>query len=855
VPPDGRVSANIAFVGEGPGFWEDRQGRAFIGRSGKIYERLLASVGLKRQQVWTTNAAMCMPEKLPKKGLSLKKCKEVSVNRCKSRLLRELKRVRPKVIVAFGNLAMKSILGFEGIQKRHGSLHVVNLDAIGREPRPGDFAPNNITYVIPLFHPAYMLRGKSGYYPIVAQKLAHAKYLLEGGQPTAWRELFVSPYGFDVEKKVEMLEEAVEYVLKNDTKICIDYEADGTSPLHSNVTVFGFGVKELGLGLAVSVLQWHAKLKKYVFSWPQHLWERVVSCIQRIQESKLAKWFHNFGYDVIMGRRFTKVNGKIGDTIVLSNLYQNDVLNSLGFRCASDLLIAPWKDDLHVREKKLGVRDEDLQSYNCKDTIFDVSIVGPLVEKVNKRCMGHLLEKQMNNTEMARRASLHGLPVNKVTLDTIRRDYTDERDKRLNLIIRSMQEEQQEQPFNDYIRATRAKPEKHKHIPLEKFNPRSAEQSRFFLYEHLGLRPLYFTAGGAEEDEEKKKPSHSYKSVLEYLELPLVKTYVEYWEYGYVLTNVLKAYAGSISNNNAFHQLWLYSSWSANSQKGTRFTSFPNIQNVEKKIRRMFEAPPGFVWLGVDLSQVEYRVASCLAGIPELLTLFNTVYFDEEKEEWKKYDGKYDGHSLVAEVVFGDAFRKAPLNKKKALRTLVKRVVYALFYGALASKIYHTLRRDRRVSTSVRAILNEDRIEKIRSGFGQRFPQWDTWADKEEYLLKTFGFQIYPPCDRRGYVPLADIAGVVKPTELRNVPIQRSAGDIVSEMMWQVELEADKQNLDGRFSIHLHDAGYWLAPIDHAKRLLRVINKAFDTVLYSYEGKDVRIYGQGGVGRTVMDVG
>jgi len=835
--------------------WEERQRKAFIGRSGKIYDRLLESVGLKRREVWTTNAAMCMPAKLPNRGFSLAKCKQVTIEQCRPRLIRELRRVRPKVIVTFGALALNSIVGIESIQKRHGSLHIVNLDALDRDPKPGDFAPNNVTYVIPLYHPAFMLRGRSGYFPIVAQKIVHAKYLMDGGEPTAWRELFVTPYGHGIEDKIHKLEQLTDLIIDNKTRICIDYEADGTSPLHSNPTVFGFGVLEYGLGVAISILQWDALNKQYVFSWPQHLWERVVSCIQRIQESSVDKWFHNFSYDVIMGRRFTPVNGNIGDTIVLSNLYQNDVLNALGFRCGSDLLIPAWKDDLHKRERKKGVNDADLLSYNAKDTIFDIGIVQPLVEKVNSRCMGHLVEKQMNNTELARRASIHGLPIERNTLETIRRDYKDERDKRVGLMVRSMQEAEQEEPFNDYLRAQRVNPDTHKHISLDLFNPRAPSQSRFFLYEHLGLRPLYFTAGGAEEDEEKKKPSHSYKSVLEYLELPLVKTYVEYWEYGYVLTNVLRAYANSIVNNRAMRQLWMFPSWSANSQKGTRFTSFPNVQNVEKKIRKIFEAPAGYVWLGIDLSQVEYRIASCLAGIPELLTLFNTVYFDEDKEEWKKYDGNFDGHSLVAETVFGEAFSKAPLAKKKALRTLVKRVVYALFYGALASKIYHTLRRDRRVNTAVRAILDEERIERIRSGFSRRFSQWDEWADNEEYLLKTFGYQVYPPCDRRGYVPIADVAGVVKPTELRNVPIQRSAGDVVSEMMWIAEIEGEKRNLGARFSVHLHDAAYWLTPRETAKEMLEIVNRAFDTVLYSYGGSEVRIYGQGGLGRTVADVG
>lgn len=855
VPPDGRISAEIAFVGEGPGFWEARHGKAFIGRSGKIYERLLANVGLKRKEVWTTNAAMCLPEKLPAKGLSLAKCKKVTCAHCAPRLIRELQSVGPKVIITFGAMALKALTGKDGIQARHGALHVINLNRIGKLFKPGDFSSRAITYVIPLYHPAFLLRGKAGFYPIVAQKVVHARYLMDGGSPTLWRELYITPYGRNVEKRIELLEEFTDQILSKKYPICIDYEADGNKSQFSQPTVFGVGCVEMGLGIAVSVLQWDRLQKHYVCSWNTEQWKRVQRCIQRIQEGQNSKWFHNNPYDVTMGRRFFPMNGKLGDTIVTGTLYQHDVHNTLGFRAQADLLIPAWKHDLKIREKAHGVKDAELLSYNCGDTIFDMGIVAPLVEKINIRKMGHLVNKQMRSTELARRASLNGLPVNRDTLEEIRTTYKAERDGRREKMYVSMIEAERHEEFNTYLKSKRANPKKFKEIGLENFNPRSAWHSRFFLYEHLGLRPLYFTAGGAEEDEAKKYPSHSYKSVLEYMEVPLVRSYVEFWEFGYVITNVLRAYANNLYRHPLLRQLWLGVDWSANSQKGTRFTSFPNVQNVEKKIRKIFQAPPGFVWLGIDLSQVEYRVAACLAGIPELLTLFNDVYFDENKEEWKKYDGRYDGHSMVAESVFGAQFTQAPLSRKKALRTLVKRVVYALFYGAMASKIFHTLRRDRRVNAEVRAILSEKKIEIIRSGFAKRFPQWDLWADNEELLLKSYGFQVYPPLDRRGYVPLADIAGIVKPTELRNVPIQRCAGEVVNDMMWTAEMEAEEKGLDSRFSLHLHDAAYWLVAIDHAKPMLEIVNRAFDIVLTGYNEKQVRLYGQGGLGLTVADVG
>lgn len=855
VPPDGKVSAKLACIGEGPGFWETQRERAFYGRSGKIYERALQAIAFTRAEVWTSNAAMCMPDKIPEKKLSKLAVKKATAKQCRSRLIRELRRVHPKVILALGSLALESLTGYPSVQKRHGALHVVNLERMQGDYKPGDFAESQLTYVIPHFHPAYMLRGNPGYFPGLVQKLLHAKYLIDGGSPTVWREVHVTPYGLDVEENVRKLEELTQYILDKNCPICIDFEADSEKAKKASATVFGFGCLELNVGVSVSILQWNPLTKRYAHCWPVDLWERVERCIKLLQESDVAKWFHNFIYDVVMGRRYFHLNGKIGDTLALDYVYQSDILHNLGMVTGRELLAPAWKDDLKVREKKHGVSDLDLNSYNCKDTILDLHAISGLIERINGRGVAHLVEKQLQRSELARRAALHGLPVSKAIYKEIEHDWRDARDTRLRNMIDAIKDENAEQALNDFVAGLAKNPKKHKWISADKFNPRASRQGRWFLYEFLKLRCLYLTEGGTDKDEEKKVPSHSYKAVLDYLNVPLVKDYVEYFEFGHVITGVLATYRRNFDYDALMRSLWLLVDWSAGNQKGPRFTSFPNVQNIEKKIRRIFVAPTGYVWVGVDLSQVEYRIAACFAAIPELLHLFNDIYFDEHKEPWKKLDPAYDGHSLVATIVFSNAFTDAPTEIKEAFRTLVKRVVFALFYGALPDKIYHTLRRDRRISASVRAVLTKERIEKIHAGFSKRFQEWDTWADSEESFIKANGFQIFPPLNRKNFVPLADVAGILKPTELRNVPIQRAAGDIVADMMWAVEQVIDKEDLDARFSIHLHDAAYWLTRADQADHLITVVNDKFDITLRNYNDVPVHIFGQASKGPSVKSVG
>ena len=61
VPGEGPANARIFFIGEGPGFHEDRQGRPFVGASGQYLEQLLESIGLKRTDVYITNVVKCRP--------------------------------------------------------------------------------------------------------------------------------------------------------------------------------------------------------------------------------------------------------------------------------------------------------------------------------------------------------------------------------------------------------------------------------------------------------------------------------------------------------------------------------------------------------------------------------------------------------------------------------------------------------------------------------------------------------------------------------------------------------------------------------------------------------------------------
>ena len=113
VPGEGNVNARVLFIGEGPGFHEDRQGRPFVGPAGQFLDELLGSINLKRGDVFITNVVKCRPpgnrDPLPEE-----------ISACDSYLDRQIAAIKPQVIVTLGRYSMAKFFGGETISSIHG---------------------------------------------------------------------------------------------------------------------------------------------------------------------------------------------------------------------------------------------------------------------------------------------------------------------------------------------------------------------------------------------------------------------------------------------------------------------------------------------------------------------------------------------------------------------------------------------------------------------------------------------------------------------------------------------------------------------------------------------------------------
>lgn len=141
----GPVPADIMIIGEGPGAQEDEQGLPFVGKAGQLLTKILESVGIQREKdVYIANTVKCRPpgnrDPLP-----------AEVSACRDYLIRQVQLVQPKILLLLGAPSLKNVLGPDhAISKVRGQWFKAEVNYM-----------DDPLYIMPLFHPAYLLRNQS----------------------------------------------------------------------------------------------------------------------------------------------------------------------------------------------------------------------------------------------------------------------------------------------------------------------------------------------------------------------------------------------------------------------------------------------------------------------------------------------------------------------------------------------------------------------------------------------------------------------------------------------------------------------------------------------------------------------
>ena len=155
VPGSGPIPCDLMLIGEAPGKNEDEQGLPFVGRSGALLDQLLADIKLTRDDVYITNVVKCRPPEN-------RDPTPTEVATCGDFLFRQIELVNPRVIVTLGKFAMARWFSGMTISKIRGQ-------AISESGR----------WIMPVFHPAYVLRTRLTNLPLIEADFAQIANLLE----------------------------------------------------------------------------------------------------------------------------------------------------------------------------------------------------------------------------------------------------------------------------------------------------------------------------------------------------------------------------------------------------------------------------------------------------------------------------------------------------------------------------------------------------------------------------------------------------------------------------------------------------------------------------------------------------
>ncbi|MCK4777852.1 MAG: uracil-DNA glycosylase [Actinomycetia bacterium] len=132
----GSENAEILFVGEAPGYYEDIKGEPFVGKAGKLLDKLLNSIGMSRKDVYIANVLKCRP---PNNRNPLPE----EIEECRPYLKQQIKIIKPKVVCTLGNFATRLILG----------------EKLGITSLRGKKFEGDGYFIFPTFHPAAVLRN------------------------------------------------------------------------------------------------------------------------------------------------------------------------------------------------------------------------------------------------------------------------------------------------------------------------------------------------------------------------------------------------------------------------------------------------------------------------------------------------------------------------------------------------------------------------------------------------------------------------------------------------------------------------------------------------------------------------
>lgn len=556
----GSRKSEIMIIGEAPGEREDASHEAFVGPSGKLLTELLEEAGIAREDCYITNVAKCRPP-------SNRQPEPAEIKVCVSEYLsKEFEKVDPRWVLLLGNSALRGVVGRSGITKYRGTVYQLGEKAQG-------FAA---------YHPAYAIRNPRHLAPLRADIQAFGRLIRGEASPAG-------PSKVRIVRTKQGLRELRER-LSNADEIAFDFETsdEGTNKKNHKYhrpwepegapVVISFSVEE---GQAYVVPLWHAE-SPWVNSW-----EAVLRFLKPALERKVKTIAHNGKFDC----QWAQWNGvyieETFDTMLAGHMIDENRLK--GLKPMSQILLGADAYDLELKDIH-NIPLRELAKYAGKDTDYTLRLYHILREELKERTrVARVFMKLMMPASNAlTRVEGHGL-----WLDMARAQRV--------LVRLEKTKEKKRQKLLKYV------PVYHREI----MNFNSHPQVTHWLFTDLKLPILERT---------KKKAPSANESVLLRLarEHPAAKLLLEYREAKGHLEKVTSWVKAADSKDRVHTTYKLFGTVT-----GRLSSVEPNLQQVPREgvMRSCFGAPPGWVFIEADYSQIELRLAAMTANETTMLRI------------------------------------------------------------------------------------------------------------------------------------------------------------------------------------------------------------------------------------------
>lgn len=766
----GSKESRIVLVTDYPDRIDDAEGIPLLGHAGKMVGSILAACGLKRSDIYITNAIKCFLDKEDVKAVSKEtKC-------CRKYLVDEIKEINPVVIGTLGAHALKSVLNRTGLTKIKNNVF---------------FSEEFNCKVVPVYHPNYILRN------------AHEYSSLDSGIRTIVKESESREIDTSARAKATYLtattREHVEKIitaLEKQDKFVFDLETSSLDYFQAKILCVAVSWKEC-FG---AVIPWK------LLNENEDLCRRFVAILQ----SDKLKINHNIKFDLqVLKANKICAKGPYFDTMLAHHLIDENTKHGLDELTLKYLDLGEYWDDLEkvktkiCKEQKVSKEDfsyalippDVLYPYAAKDADATFRLYSYFVKELERQNLTEFFKKHtMAFMPVLMYMEFKGIAIDREQLKKLidetdikildlenalfsNEDVKKYEDGRKSVAIRKLAKKYEESKVLK-TRYPNGAEEYAKTVMKEsewKFNFKSPKQLQELFFKQMRLKPVKETPTGLSTDEEVLLELSEKQGIA------FAKQLIEYRGLVKYCSTYLKAVYEKSEHDGRIHTTYLQHA----TVSGRIASRDPNLQNIPrdaKDFKDCFISDPGYSFVKSDLAQAEFRCWAHFSGDQDMIRDIGLV--DQGLLA--------DIHKQSASDVFGIPVEEVT----KEQRTIAKSITFGLMYG--------------RGTKAVAAQFNipEEQAEKVKESFFSRYPVANKWLRniveeaREKGAVKTWFGRI-----RRLPKIHSDNMGDRAEAErqAQNSPIQGQASDMNNAFMLRIWREAKKRGIDCFPAATIHD--------------------------------------------------